>query len=47
MSKIGLFVDGELEIEYPNTSDCYLEIADDFKKLVKDTGKLPEIKIIE
>jgi hypothetical protein len=47
MKHIGLFIDGELELYYPNTPDCYLEIADDFKELIKDTGKLPEIKIIE
>lgn len=45
MNKIGLFLNGLLMKEYPNTDESYAEVIKDFKLAVEETGEMHEIKI--
>lgn len=47
MSKIGLFLNGTLMIEYPNEPDCYVEAVDDCKEAIEKTGLFHELKLFE
>lgn len=45
--KIGVFLNGELMIEYPYTPDCFLEAVNDCKQAIEETGLFHELKIFE
>lgn len=43
---IGLYLNGEVMIEYPNEPDCYMEAVNDLKEAIEETGLFHELKII-
>lgn len=47
MKKIGIFLNGELMIEYPNDPDCYIEAVNDCLLAVGETGEFHELKFYE
>jgi hypothetical protein len=47
MKKWGLFVEGELMVEYPFTNDGYKEALEDAKLVFEESGVPHEVKIFE
>lgn len=47
MKKIGVFLKGELMIEYPHTYIGGLEALNDARECTSDTGEFHEVKIYE
>lgn len=43
---IGLYLNGEVMIEYPNEPDCYMGAVNDLKEAIEETGLFHELKII-
>ncbi len=44
---IGLFLDGDLIIEYPNEPEAFLEVANDLKEQIEETGLMFEVRFYE
>lgn len=44
---IGIFLNGECMVEYPNDPICYMEALDDLKIAIEETGKFHELKLFE
>lgn len=44
MNKIGLFLNGLLMNEYPNTEGAYQEVLKDFQFAVEETGEMHEVR---
>jgi hypothetical protein len=47
MKKIGLFLNGELMIDYPNEPDSYFEAVNDCHYAIDQTGEFHELKFFE
>ncbi|CAM4274440.1 MULTISPECIES: hypothetical protein [Paenibacillus] len=47
--KIGIFLHGQLMIEYPNDGDqaVYTEALEDLKMAIEETGQFHELKLFE
>lgn len=45
--KIGLFLNGQIMVEYQNTPDCYMEAVQDLKEAIEETGIFHELKLYE
>jgi hypothetical protein len=47
LKKIGIFLNNELMVEYPNVPEAYLEAVEDCKYAIKETGHFHELKYFE
>jgi hypothetical protein len=47
MKKIGVFLKGELMVEYPYTYESALEALNEAKECTSETGEFHEVKIYE
>lgn len=47
MKKIGLFLNDQLMIEYPNEPLAYKEAIEDCKFAIEETGMFHELKLFE
>jgi hypothetical protein len=45
MKKIGLFLNNELVVEYPNAPGSFIQAAEDCKEAIMETGVFHELKI--
>jgi hypothetical protein len=46
MSKVGIYLHGQLMISYPNHIGAYGDILEDLKEAIEQTGMLHELKLI-
>lgn len=46
-TKIGVFLNGQLLIEYPNDPECFEEAMDDLRYAIKETGQFHELKLFQ